>query len=92
MQIPGREEAGDDASLRRHHFVLRAGDAVPVRRPLPQVHEARRARESQINSEFSPKRKCISNAESGLLIEVAIFFPSNVVFLSSLWTKLAEIL
>ena len=30
-------------------------------------------------------------SESGLLIEVAIFFPSNVAFLSSLWTKLAEI-
>ena len=29
--------------------------------------------------------------ESGLLIEVGIFSPSNFVFLSSLWTKLAEI-
>ena len=34
--------------------------------------------------------KC-SSAESGLLIEVSIFAPSNVAFLSSLWTKLAEI-
>ena len=29
--------------------------------------------------------------ESGNVIEVAIFFPSKVAFLSSLWTKLAEI-
>ena len=34
----------------------------------------------------------VHKPESGLLIEVAIFFPSNVAFLSSLWTKLAEIL
>ena len=30
-------------------------------------------------------------AESGLLIEVGIFSPSNVAFLSYVWTKLAEI-
>ena len=30
-------------------------------------------------------------SESGLLIEVGIFPPSNVAFLSSPWTKLAEI-
>ena len=30
-------------------------------------------------------------SEFGLLIEVAIFFPTNVAFLSSLWTKLVEI-
>ena len=29
--------------------------------------------------------------ESGNVIEVVIFFPSKVVFLSSLWTKFAEI-
>ena len=29
----------------------------------------------------------LSCAESGLLIEVGIFSPSNVAFLSSLWTK-----
>ena len=29
--------------------------------------------------------------ESGLLIEVGIFTPSDVAFLSSLWTKWAEI-
>ena len=37
--MPGSEEARDNPPLRRQHLLLRAGRALPVRRPLPKVHE-----------------------------------------------------
>ena len=42
-------------------------------------------------SNFSGVNDCMLWTESGLLIDVGIFSPSNVAFLSPLWTKLAEI-
>ena len=44
---------------------------------------------SAINNEKEEEQELC--AESSIAIEVGIFFPSKVVFLSSLWTKLAEI-
>ena len=56
---------------------------VPAFRPSPSISTLTLAYLIQIPNQ--------STSESGLLIEVANFFPSNVAFLSSLCTKLAEI-
>ena len=45
----------------------------------------------QVSAAHLRESSGLLSPESGLLIEVAIFVPSNVAFLSSLWTKLAEI-
>ena len=55
--------------------------------PLPFYGEVSQTANNLIVHTF----KYVFSTESGLLIEVAIFFPTNVAFLSSLWTKLVEI-